>query len=104
MLKILTNNNKIVIQKQDGHNLQFELSDKKLFGVIKANINKLGDGFCNFRLEKLSDREIYLILNGYKLLINDITLFEISSRMILLNNNITFPEFNFPEEEISQEE
>jgi hypothetical protein len=104
MLKILTNDNKIVIQKQDGHNLQFELSDKKLFNVIKANINKLGNGYCNFRLEKLSSREIYLILNGYKLLINDITLFEISSRMILLNNNITFPDFKFSEEEERQEE
>lgn len=105
MLKITFSGNDIVIKKVDGHSLKFALSDNKLFTVIKANIKRLGgkDGECNFRLDKLSDREIYLILNGYKLLINDLTLFEISSRMILLNNNITYPEYNF-QEETSQED
>ncbi len=106
MLKITWNKDYLVIKKPDNHFLQFILSDKKLFKVIKLNIEKISGGKneCNFRLEKLSDKEIYLILNGYKLLINDITLYEISSRMILLNNNITYPDFNFQEEENSQEE
>jgi uncharacterized protein YjfI (DUF2170 family) len=106
MLRITTNNDKIVIKKPDNHSLEFALSDKKLFKVIKLNINKLGGDKkeCSVRLEKLSDREIYIVLNGYKLLINDLTLYEISSRMILLNNNITFPEYNYQEQENSQEE
>ena len=106
MLRITWNKDYLVIKKPDNHFLQFILSDKKLFKVIKLNIEKISGGKneCNFRLEKLSDKEIYLILNGYKLLINDITLYEISSRMILLNNNITYPDFNFQEEENSQEE
>ena len=106
MLRITWNKDYLVIKKPDNHFLQFILSDKKLFKVIKLNIEKISGGKneCNFRLEKLSDKEIYLILNGYKLLINDITLYEISSRMILLNNNITYPDFNFQEEEDSQEE
>ena len=105
MLKITLNKDNIVIKKPDNHFLQFPLSDKKLFKVIRLNIERLGgkNKECNFRLEKLSDREIYLILNDHKLLINDITLFEISSRMILLNNNITYPDFNF-QEEVGQED
>lgn len=105
MLRITWNKDYLVIKKPDNHFLQFILSDKKLFKVIKLNIEKISGGKneCNFRLEKLSDKEIYLILNGYKLLINDITLYEISSRMILLNNNIAYPDFNFQEED-SQEE
>lgn len=105
MLRISANNDNVIIKKPDNHSLQFPLSDKKLFKVIKLNIEKLGGDKkeCFFSLEKKSDREIYIKLNGYTLLINDLTLYEISSRMILLNNNITFPEYNFQEED-SQEE
>ena len=74
MLRITWNKDYLVIKKPDNHFLQFILSDKKLFKVIKLNIEKISGGKneCNFRLEKLSDKEIYLILNGYKLLINEI--------------------------------
>lgn len=91
MLKIKTLNKSLLITNPAGRSIKFELSDKKLFGVIEKNINKINKDGCVVSIEKKSNRTNYLILDNYKIIVNDITAYEIGHRMLLLNKTLKVP-------------
>ena len=87
-------NKNINLINQRGKTLSFELSDDVVLMSIKAFLEKCPQS-ADFKLSvESNDRRYIIFSNGYKLLINKISFFEIANRMILLNNKLVFPKLN----------
>ncbi len=96
MLKISAVNNQIKLENQNGANFIFAISDIKLFNVIKKNIEAVDSSGCSIQIEKFDyDTSVLTLGNRFKLRIGNLTAYELTSRMMLLNDKLTFPEMNF---------
>ena len=100
MLKIKIKGSEISLSNEHGRTLSFKMTDNALAEVIKKNIDRLGDDDgCVVSIEKKSERGNYLILNNHKLMVPALLLYEISSRMLLLNRHLKYPYIPEREEE-----
>ena len=71
-----------------------------MFNVIKKNIEAINKDGCNFYIEKFKGNFAYLVLgNNYKLMIPDLTAYEIQSRMQLLSERLQMPSDNIEDTE-----
>ena len=100
MLKITAENNKIKIENENGATISFELSQKHIFNVIKANVDAINKNGCTFYIEKFGQSASYLVLEkNNKLLLPDLAAYEIQSRMQLLAEKLKMPSDNVEDTE-----
>ncbi len=100
MLKIKTENNKIKIENDKKISLSFKLSQQHMFVVIKKNIEAIDKDGCVFYIEKFGQNSSYLVLGkNNKLMIPDLTAYEIQSRMQLLSERLQMPSDNVEDTE-----
>ena len=100
MLKIKAENNKLKIENEKRVNISFELSQKHIFNVIKANIDSINKNGCSFYIEKFGQSSSYLVLEkNNKLLLPDLAAYEIQSRMQLLAEKLNMPSDNVEDTE-----
>ena len=103
MIKVKIKEDKMVLYNLDSK-IEFELFDKKLFNVIKKNIDYL-ENDCSISIETTSSNRSYIVLVSstyhesnkksrekvIKLIITREVAYEISSRLLLLNKSLSFP-------------
>lgn len=107
MLRIKTKDKKIIMYNDLGRDITFELSQKHIFAVIKKNIDKINKDGVTFSMEKLGNGICHLILDmQHRIMIPELSAYEISSRMMLLNDKLIMPSENIVDgdEQVGKEE
>ena len=95
MLKIKIENNKIQIENSRKVKISFALSQKHIFEIIKKNIEAINKDGCSFSIEKIGKNGAHLILDkNYKLLLPELSAYEIQSRMQLVAERLEMPSDN----------
>lgn len=95
MLKIKIENNKIRLENSRKVGVSFALTQKHIFNVIKKNIEAINKNGCSFYVEKTSKNGVFLILEkNHKILIPDLSAYEIQSRMQLVSERLDMPSDN----------
>lgn len=95
MLTIKIENNKIQIENSRKVKISFVLSQKHIFEVIKKHIESINKNGCEFSIEKIGKNGAHLILDkNYKLLLPEISAYEIQSRMQLIAERLEMPSDN----------
>jgi rRNA maturation protein Rpf1 len=91
-MKIRTSNDawKLVLSNNQGKEISFSLSDHSIHQAIQRYIEKKSPEGANVKTVMFSQNQKFLVFDsGYTIKLTDAAHFEISNRMVLLNQELT---------------
>lgn len=91
MLRLSIDKDKLKLSN-DTSSICFSLSNEKIFKVIRASLESLKDTRSGISIDKTNENNSILKLDNNNILIDNLTTYEISTRMLLLNKHLRYPE------------